>query len=407
MWTKTAKDWHGKDIVGEHMNKFLLTEINNTIMGFLINDGKVNEIRCYEEESILGNIYVGRVSNIVKNINAAFVDIKKGLSCYMPLEDYTGDKLKIGDLLTVQINKEPIKTKQPSVTTKLSLTGEYVVVHQDDVVGVSNKIKDNTKRESLKNIFNKAIDTLKSEKAIDDISFGGIVRTNAEIASEDEAYNETIKLLCQLDNIIKKSTYATVYSCMYEKIPAYVQDIDYFSKYMQDSEDKIEVITDLEDIISKCQEYSLSVPKLYDDTIISMKAMYSLDSIIDKALGRKVFLKSGAYLVIEPTEAMTVIDVNSGKAIKGNSKEDKLLDINIEAAREIARQLKLRNISGIIIVDFINMEEAKNNELIMKELRDAVSFDTVLVSVVDMTKLGLVEITRKRIRKPLHEIIKK
>ncbi len=420
MWTETAKDWYGKDIVGELMNKYLLTEINNITMGFLLEEGKVNEIRSYDEESILGNIYVGRVSNIVKNINAAFVDIAKNKTCYLPLEDYTGKKLKIGDLLTVQINKEPIKTKQPSVTTKISLTGEYVVVHQDNVVGVSAKIKDNARREELKAIFNKAITDFKkkntAKQSQDMLDFGGIIRTNAEEVADEAIYNETITLLCKLNDVIKISNYATAYSCMQKKLPAYIQDINGFSKHV--ANDELEIITDIEDIYSSYENYvqeynsnnnikASNYVRLYADEMTTMKNFYNLDMVIDKALNSRVYLKSGAYLVIEHTEAMTVIDVNSGKAIKGSSKEDKLYEINIEAAKEIARQLRLRNISGIIVVDFINLENEYNNEQLMKAFKDFVVLDTVPTTVVDMTKLGLIEVTRKRIRKPLYEVCKK
>ena len=381
--------------------KYIITEFNNVLCGFLTEDGKPTEIRCYEEESILGNIYVGRVSNIVKNINAAFVDIKKGLSCYYPLEEFTGDKLRIGDLITVQINKEPIKTKQPSVTTKISLTGEYVVVHQDETIGVSTKIVSEEKRSLLKTIFTKAVEDFNSKKK-SEVSFGGIIRTKGADVSEELIYEETIKLLCKLDEIIYRSKYATGYSCMYEKTPGYLQDIDGFLR----DKDCIKVITDLDYLVEQCKEYNISIPNLYDDTMISLKALYNLDVVIEKALKKKVFLKSGAYLVIEYTEAMTVIDVNSGKAIKGNCKEDKILDINIEAAKEIALQLKLRNISGIIIVDFISMTNSYNEELLLKSLKSEISNDSVLTTVVDITRLGLVEMTRRRIRKPLHEIIK-
>ncbi len=381
--------------------KYIITELNNVLCGILMEDGKPTEIRCYEEESILGNIYVGRVSNIVKNINAAFVDIKKGLSCYYPLEEFSGDKLRIGDLLTVQINKEPIKTKQPSVTTKISLTGEYVVVHQDETIGVSTKIVSEEKRNLLKAVVTKAIEDFNSKKKCDWVSFGGIIRTKAADVSDEIIYEETIKLLCKLDEIIDRSKYATGYSCMYEKAPGYLQDIEAFSK----DTDGVKVITDLDYLVEQCKLYGMFVPYLYDDTMISMKSLYNIDVIIEKALKKKVFLKSGAYLVIEFTEAMTVIDVNSGKSIKGNCKEDKILDINLEAAKEIALQLKLRNISGIIIVDFISMSNTHNEEVLLKFLKNEIKNDSVLTTVVDITKLGLVEMTRRRIRKPLHEII--
>ena len=187
--------------------KYVITAINNIICGFLINDGISEVIRAYEPESILGNIYVGRVSNIVQNINSAFIDIKKGLSCYMSLEDYSGPKLKIGANLPVQLSKEAIKTKAPSVTTKISLDGEYVVVTLDGGIGVSSKIKSESKREELKSIINDSISNFDSLKKTNDTSFGVIVRTKAEQASIYDIQQETIKLLCKLDDIIYKNSH--------------------------------------------------------------------------------------------------------------------------------------------------------------------------------------------------------
>ena len=205
--------------------KYIITAINNIICGFLINDGNAEIIRAYEPESILGNIYVGRVSNIVQNINSAFIDIKKGLSCYMSLEDYSGKKLKIGDLLPVQLSKEAIKTKAPSVTTRLSLDGEYVVVMIDGKIGVSSKIKSEARREELKSIINSSMDKFELMKKTNDLNFGIIVRTKAENASTEAIESETIRLLCKLDDIVYKSAYLTAYSCIFEKCPMLVKDI--------------------------------------------------------------------------------------------------------------------------------------------------------------------------------------
>lgn len=380
--------------------KYVITAINNTICGFLLSDGQVMEIRAYEPESILGNIYVGRVSNIVQNINSAFVDIKKGLSCYMSLEDYTGKGIKTGDLITVQLSKEAIKTKAPSVTTKLTLDGEYVVVMLDGKIGVSSKIKSEARREELKEAAKAAMAEFTDSKNSKDTDFGIIVRTKAEEASTEEIKKETIKLLCKLDDIISKAQYQVAYSCLYEKCPMLVKDI---STYMLEG---TEIITDLEEVISTCKGQGVTGIYQYNNENISLDALYNLKNVINKTLNKRVYLKSGAYIIIEHTEAMTVIDVNSGKAIKGTSKEEKVLAINLEAAKEIINQLILRDISGIIIIDFISMEKEANQNQLLKELKVMAEADKTKTTVVDITKLGLIEITRKRIRKPLHEIIK-
>ncbi|MBE5953551.1 MAG: ribonuclease E/G [Lachnospiraceae bacterium] len=380
--------------------KYIITSINNIICGFSFIDGVVQEIRAYELESILGNIYVGRVSNIIQNINSAFVDIKKGLSCYMSMEDYTGKKLKIGDLVTVQLSKEAIKTKAPTVTTRLSLDGEYVVVTVDGKIGVSSKIKSESKRIELKDIIKTAIDEFKQNKKSENVDFGIIVRTKSGDANINEIKEETINLLCKLDDIINSSKYQTCYSCVYEKCPMIIKDINSFIT------DEYEIITDLSEVISICDSNYINKITKYNADNISLDTLYGLKNIINKTLNKRVYLKSGAYIIIDHTEAMTVIDVNSGKAIKGASKEEKVLAINIEAAKEIVNQLILRDISGIIIIDFISMEKEISQNQLLKEFKQFAEADKTKTTVVDITRLGLVEVTRKRIRKPLHEIMK-
>ena len=167
-----------------------------------------------------------------------------------------------------------------------------------------------------------------------------------------------------------------------------------------------EVITDDKEIFDEyvnCYDEHNII--LYTDEMVSMSNLYNLKSLTDKALNSKAYLKSGAYLVIETTEAMTVIDVNTGKAIRGNNTEEYKYKINDEAAREIARQIRLRNLSGIIIIDFISMKNSEYDKMLLNRLSEYVSTDSIPTKVVDITKLGLVELTRKKVRKPLHEVL--
>ncbi len=379
--------------------QYIITKMHNVITGFLLQDGHPEEIRCYEEDSCIGNVYVGRVSNIVQNINAAFVDIAKGESCYLPLEDYHGDRqLKIGDLIPVQVVKDKIKTKQATVTTNISITGNYVIVQTNDTIGISSKVKSAEARTMLKDQFVSAIDKFQADRKCKNIQYGGIVRTKAENLETDLLINETIKTLCELDDVMYRSEYATAYTCLRQNKPTYVSDIEEWMAC--DST----VLTDLPEILEICGIYGIKQPVLYEDAMVSMSAKYRLERIIEKALSKRVYLKSGAYLVIEPTEALTVIDVNSGKAIKGRDAEEIQYQLNVEAAHEVARQLKLRNLSGIIIVDFISMKSEQKQKCLLDELKNAIYYDSVPTNVVDITKLGLVELTRKKIRKPLHEI---
>ena len=387
------------------MKQFLFTELNNKKIGILLEDGKEMEIRCYEADSILGNIYRARVSNLSPNINAAFVDIKKGESCYLSMDDYHGEKLKVGDLVTVQVVRDKIKTKRYAVTTDISLQGDYAVTTLFAPVGVSSKITDSARKKELKTLMQNLLiaeqdaqlylaeGNVAEIERIKKLTLGGIIRTQAEHA-EDAAITREIEGQARLlYSIMKKSEYATQYTCLYHTEVEYIKDI----RRMHALQD-VEIVTDIPEVTEAISE----IPLYTDEYTLTLR--YSLASLLEKTLSKRAYLKSGAYLVIEPTEAMTVIDVNSGKSIKGKNAEEQFLKINIEAAKEIARQLRLRNISGIVMIDFINMKEESHNHELMKNLAEYVRTDPVRTTVVDMTKLGLVELTRQKGKRALHEV---
>lgn len=387
------------------MKQFVFIEWNKKKLGILFEDGKAMEIRCYEADSILGNVYRARVSNLSPNINAAFVDIKKGESCYLSMDDYHGEKLKVGDLVTVQVVRDKIKTKRYAVTTDISLQGDYAVTTLFAPVGVSSKITDSARKKELKTLmqnlliaeqdaqFYLAEGNVAEIERIKKLTLGGIIRTQAEHA-EDAAITREIEGQARLlYSIMKKSEYATQYTCLYHTEVEYIKDI----RRMHALQD-VEIVTDIPEVTEAISE----IPLYTDEYTLTLR--YSLASLLEKTLSKRAYLKSGAYLVIEPTEAMTVIDVNSGKSIKGKNAEEQFLKINIEAAKEIARQLRLRNISGIVMIDFINMKEESHNHELMKNLAEYVRTDPVRTTVVDMTKLGLVELTRQKGKRALHEV---
>lgn len=377
------------------MKKYIVTTVKDIKTGFLFDGNKLQEIRTYEEQSSIGNIYVGRVSSVVKHINAAFVNITPSEVCYLSMEDYNGTKrLAEGDLLLVQIVKDRVKSKPPSVTTNISLTGEYVVVHEKEEVGVSNKIKDKAERGRLKDIFRESLDEFSQKQKCSGITYGGIVRTRGENADAVLIKNEITELLQKLDKIILLSRYRTVYSVLLQNQYPYAEHIAHLLK------NEVEVITDCTDVYDSFKnEKGIS---FYMDDEVPLSVRWSLKKNLKSAMSKKVYLKSGAYIVLEPTEAMVVIDVNSGNS--GKLKGDVFFKINCEAAVEIARQLKLRNYTGIIVIDFISMKSYENNINLLNELKKLVENDDVPTKVVEMTKLGLVELTRKKIRKPLHEV---
>ena len=321
------------------------------------------------------------------------------------MDDYHGEKLKVGDLVTVQVVRDKIKTKRYAVTTDISLQGDYAVTTLFAPVGVSSKITDSARKKELKTLmqnlliaeqdaqFYLAEGNVAEIERIKKLTLGGIIRTQAEHA-EDAAITREIEGQARLlYSIMKKSEYATQYTCLYHTEVEYIKDI----RRMHALQD-VEIVTDIPEVTEAIPK----IPLYTDEYTLTLR--YSLASLLEKTLSKRAYLKSGAYLVIEPTEAMTVIDVNSGKSIKGKNAEEQFLKINIEAAKEIARQLRLRNISGIVMIDFINMKEESHNHELMKNLAEYVRTDPVRTTVVDMTKLGLVELTRQKGKRALHEV---
>ncbi len=354
-----------------------------------------------EENSILGNIYVGRVKDVVQNLNAAFIEIEPGVPCYFSMEDLrnpvfvkkiNSPRLVQGDELLVQVEKESMKTKPPRVTTNLSFTGKYLVLTTGNrTLGISRKISGEA-RARLKELLS----------AYD---YGLVARTNSADASDEQILAELNQLQAQAEDIIAKAPYQTCFSCIRRQRPEYLTALQNACSTQLD-----EIITDVPQLYDEMYQYlkeyqPSDLPKLkrYEDSLLSLAKCSSLEVRLEEALRERVWLKSGGYLIIQPTEALTVIDVNSGKSAARGDVQKHYLKINLEAAQEIAVQLRLRNLSGIIIIDFIDMTSREAREQLMDVLKKQTGQDPVPVQVVDMTKLNLVELTRKKVRKSLLE----
>lgn len=393
--------------------KILIEKTENQIRSFFLEDGEIVEIHCAsaDEESggqyLLGNIYVGRVKNIVQNIGAAFVEIENGVNCYYDMKDAenavfthkSGKKpLCIGDELVVQISKEAVKTKAPTVTGNISFTGRYAVLtHGNTRIGVSSKIP-----KKLREEYKERLREFQNDR------FGIIVRTNAKDAPFQSVLDEIERLRGEYDRIMSAAPTRVCFSCLRSSPPSYITDLR--NVYMEGME---EIIVGDSELYAKIQSYFASeIPekqnllRLYDDASFPLGSLYSTQTAIEKALWEKVWLKNGGYLVIQPTEALTVIDVNSGKNTGKSKNEEGIMKINLEAAREAAKQIRLRNLSGIIIIDFINLESDENAARLMREFRALLAKDPIQTTLVDITPLNLVEVTRKKVHRPLYEQIK-
>lgn len=378
-----------------------------------------------EEEGIFGNLYIGRVENVVKNLNAAFIRISPEQICYYSMDDYKKPlftkkisqkkPLVEGEELVVQVSREALKTKDPAVTTNLNFTGKYVVLTTENQhIGISSKLGKADK------------DRLKELVAqIAHPDFGLILRTNAKDASDEEILTEIENLKEEWEHLKETASHKTCYTCLKKELPAYLKEIVNLPIREVD-----EIIIDDRTLFEQiCALYgvsenalwtrgTVSVPvnevkvndtlhlRYYNDALLSLSALYSVKSSIENALSEKVWLKSGAYLIIQPTEALTVIDVNTGKNVAKKDVQENFLRINKEAAIEIAHQIRLRNISGIVIVDFMNLTSTDAEAELMSTFRAELKKDPVPTQLIDITKLGLVEITRKKVRKSLGEVMK-
>ena len=391
------------------MDRLIVTQLNDRVCTAAVSGSRITQLMMEPEDSssLLNDIYIGKVQKVVGNINAAFVDIGGGRTGYYSLDENkehlfvspTSGKLKAGDEIVVQVSRDAVKTKAPVLTGKLAFTGRYCVLTAGKTgVGFSNKIGDNKYKARVRSMLNEAL-------AEDGDRFGIIVRTNGAGAADEVLLQEYRQLKDMYLKLSKEASCRTCYSCIYRALPGYIAAIrDSYSGTLDG------IVTDipayyeeLKDYLEEYQAEDADKLTLYEDKLLPLSKLYSLDSALEHALNKHVWLKSGGYLVIEPTEAMVVIDVNTGKYSGKKKMQDTICRINMEAADEIGRQLRLRNLSGIILIDFIDMEREEDREMLMRHLGDVVSKDPVKTTVVDMTRLNLVEVTRKKVRKPLYE----
>lgn len=360
-----------------------------------------------ETKAVLGNIYIGKVQNIAANIGAAFIDIG-GINCYYDLSQVSralftnkiGKKpLCIGDELVVQISREAVKTKSPTVSSNLDFTGRYAVLTTGNTrIGVSAKFP-----RSLRDLYKERLEAIKNDE------YGIIVRTNAKDIEFDVVLQEIEALRKRYEHLKETARYRTCFSCLEAAPRMYLTELK--NVY---TDGLTEILVEDSELYTEVQEYfRTELPELsdklrhYEDPMLSLGNLYSTRTVLDRALSERVWLKHGGYLIIQPTEALTVIDVNSGKCVSKKKTSEAYLQINQEAAVEIAKQLRLRNISGIIIVDFINMDDNEAMQQLLRDMRRELSKDPIQTTIVDVTALQLVELTRKKVRKPLHECWKR
>jgi ribonuclease E len=352
--------------------------------------------------SMVGNVFLGRVQNVLPGMEAAFIDIGRGRNGvlyagevnYSP-EDLEGPApriehvLKSGQSVLVQVTKDPMGGKGARLTAQVSMPGRYLVLAPDQAVsGISRRLPDE-ERKRLKSILKK----IRPER------HGVIVRTAAEGASEEALTTDLERLVREWERIQKNAKKAKAPAVLYEEPELTVR---VFRDLFNDEEFK-GLVTDSQRVYDKIMGYVNEIapdlaPKvsLHSGKLPAFEEHRIVEQI-HKALDRKVWLPSGGYLIIERTEAMTIVDVNTGKAVGKTNLEETVVNTNLEAAAEVGRQLRLRDIGGIIVIDFIDMLLEKNKTQVEDTMRDALAVDKTRSQVFEIGPLGLLQVTRKRV----------
>ena len=367
-----------------------------------------------DKHRMVGNVYKGKVENVLPGMQAAFVDIGNDLNAFLPFSEIgnneyiiedSGNKrnrnnnrrhdnievdLKKGQEIYVQVIKEPFAGKGPRVTTEVALPGRLLVlVPNANYIGISKKIWDKYERRRLKKIA----------QQLREGNTGVIIRTVAEGKSEELIENDFNQLMENWDKMEKISAKENAPVIVYE-------DLETASSVVRDllTPDVEKIIIDSKRLYKKTQKYLEDIsPSLLERLeLYKLKSplfeSFGIESEIEKLMRPKAWLKSGAYLIIEKTEAMVVVDVNSGRFVGKKLHEENSLKINLEAAREVARQLRLRDLSGLIVIDFIDMRYEENRKKVYHEIRKELKKDRAKVAVAPITEFGLLEMTRQRIR---------
>jgi ribonuclease G len=381
----------------------------------ILEDGKLAEIMYEREGSVVGNIYLGKVENVVPALDAAFVDCGIDRNVFLHVSDAMEEEptrhqmrhkmngfppikevVKPGDTFLVQVTKGPVELKGARATRRISLPGRYLVLTHDGrgKVGVSKKLEDEMERNRLRDLAQE----IKPE------GFGVIVRTRAEGAQRKEL-EEDVRFLTKLWRSIQgKARQAKAPALIHEDLSLVfevVRDVLAVNMGRFVVDDKVtydKVLNVLDNVEPRLRK----MVELYkgDEPIFTR---FGVEQQIDRALQPKVWLPHGGYIGIEQTEALITIDVNTGKFTGATKLEDTVLRTNLEAADEIARQLRLRDMGGIIVIDFIDMDKRKHREQVLQALRAAFKGDRMRTRIMHITRLGLVEMTRKRTEESLQQ----
>ncbi len=379
----------------------------------VLQQGVVQELHVERDSSrgLVGNIYLGQVSRVLPGMQSAFVQIGLDRAAFLHVADLWGHRqnpeearpiektLHEGQKLLVQVIKDPIGTKGARLSTQISIAGRLLVyLPQENHIGISQRIGDETERNTLRE---KLLELLPDSE-----DRGYIIRTMAETASDDELAADIDYLRKLWSNIQDQATSAEAPALLY-------QDLNLSLRVLRDfvNEEFERILVDSRETFQKMTSFASDYIQRFVDRLNHYASdrplfeLYGVEEEIERALARRVSLKSGGYLIMDQTEALTTVDVNTGGFVGGRNFDDTIFKTNLEAAQVIARQLRLRNLGGIIIVDFIDMDNEGHRDAVLAEFKKALALDRTRVTVSGFSQLGLVEMTRKRTRESLAHIL--
>jgi ribonuclease G len=379
----------------------------------VIQQGAVQEIQIERATArgLVGNIYMGRVARVLPGMQSAFIDIGGARAAFLHVADIWGHRGEVeeakpiekllaeGQTLLVQVVKDPIGSKGARLSTQISIAGRLLVyLPQESHIGISQRIEDEEERQQLKERLQKQLPA--------ENQGGFIIRTMAETASDRELAADIDYLRKLWHGIQEKARTAHPLTLLY-------RDLDLSLRVLRDyvNDETSRILVDSRETFHKVRTFAAEfTPNAVErlEHYVGERPLldlYNVEDEIEKALARRVDLKSGGYLIIDQTEALTTVDVNTGGFVGGRSFDDTIFKTNLEAAQVIARQLRLRNLGGIIIIDFIDMDSEDHRSAVLNEFRKALARDRTRMTVNGFTQLGLVEMTRKRTRESLAHVL--
>ncbi len=383
------------------MRELVIISSRNFYFYILLENEEVIEVRLDKKNKInsVGSIFKGKVKKLLPHMNAAFIDIGEKKEAFLPLKDHLEccQKLKVGDEPLLQLKRASIQSKGAKLSCKITLPGKYLVLMPTiDYISVSTKLDEETKK-ILKNRIYEIIQPFNEED-----KFGYIIRTKAINATDEEIIQDFQALKQQWNNIVKRYHKVNAPALLYEEgLRAYAFLRDYAGDIQKIYTNDKYLAEQLEDYI-RLNFNKSDIKVIYiSENKESLFEKYNVERLINRILNPYVWLKTGGYLIIEETEALVAIDVNSGSLKKYKTLEETALHTNLEAAKEIIKQIRLRDLGGIIVVDFIDMHSEEYKERLIKVLEEEIKKDKQTIKIKSFTSLGLLELTRKKADKSL------